>query len=960
MLLNQEARNVCILATLSLLLTVGLRPELGQAGNPFEWLLPKTPSSPEVEQDHQRNVDIFAPNTNFLYQPSQNRVQNARLTQDLRRFQCVEPTRAAFDQYARQFGRVINNRTTEILDRLQMFQNTLRRTILLNKIILNDIQNVSQFQLRPELANYHYITPSYGNNWVLWYADIDDCELGIMKYTMFQILYLLDDNNLSAAYEKALNKSSHLPLMSSQGFQQISEILLVRLFDRFQGDSSMNKLFRWPLYVKKLASYAYNRIEAQQPNFKTKLGLVSFVYPSFFKDIKYNTPAVNRTQDNIASHEDHEKFNRLMGRKLASNKERNKRLVIFRQRATHLRLLSELPQASEQYWNLGSGAAQMSRLRRIEPRVPSHTHRGYVPPYDGFNNEGAPRNLPLIEEQLNQQQDSFKSSSEQWRSQFSDLTDEEFVAYLTQDFVMLDKDQIRFLEDNFPVKPLDQELRDEIARELLLRRTIEQHWVADSNERILEGTQPIAREQLKTKLAPFTLARQVVDELISDVGLPIGPTVVREIGENEHRSLFHRIGNMFHKIYGTFPSRDSSYPFDQPSYLPQPMENDMAEERVRRFDQFTENLGRFKAWWIKENWQWDNNDQQLIMLRLADMSWVEMKVILFKLCCLHPDELAQLAKHNVTLHYLASNSMLCQRLDNTEDLHNQGTVSDRLIDERQTINPIQVDDLVALEVYYYYSVHFNKHHSDPASFNASFSIFRSNVDQIRRHSCARSHTLYQALRLKRNDMLNTIDILDARRSYMDDLNLDRFKFFTLPHDSLYKISNQANNNFANNQDSNLGFDRIKAAKLTNHWNSMFAPLARDQRRMLSVQRESASRPSHLDLLLGENHEYVLNSRNYNQLQAQHIYDIVKYNYQICNQLSGRELSQADLARKRCDGSRGSLADQSVLSTFTNNDASWTGSKNSCDWYWSGLTHYEQNLIKQSPELREAIESAKCN
>lgn len=962
---------------------------------PFSWLFPSSTSldkdnkSNQLERETQQNIHNIAnePSNSALFKSAQSlRSQVIKTVQNSEdKFQCVDPSRLLFDHFVTQYNRTFESGNAEKLERLNLFYNTIKRAILLNRIIQNDVFNRTNYDLKPQIRNYHFISALNGENLNFWYADINDCELGLIKYIIFQIFYLIDDQNLPAAYKMLLDNKDHLPLLNSQGFQQLSEILLIRLFERVKGDEKINKLFEWPLYIKKLASYVYNRIQANQPNFKAKMALISFAYPAYFKDLKYNERAINRTKDNELAHEEHEQFNKLMRRKLTNNKERNKRLVIFRERATLLRLLNEAPNS----WLNFSQQPEWNRFRKYSDLHDSLTnpnsnsnanHNQYQYNSDGIVANGY--NSGMTNDQLASSIHS-QRLTKSLNSQYSDLTDAEFVAYLTNDYSILDynKESMEFIEQNFPIRPLGESLRNELAYEILLRRTIQEHLGPQSSNDYASQRDQTAQQQ-----SPIRLARQVIDELISDVGLPIGQVMLNSISETEYHSQFTKLGDMFGKIYASSTSRRSN----QPNYLPTPDDSQMSDEKVQRYKLFKTNYARFKAWFIKEQWTLDDENQQLAMLRLADMSWHEIKVTLFKLCCLGPDQLAALAAENSTLHYLASNSFLCNPVDHiaADNSNPWKRPSEQL---NQFGNQIELqqspDELVALELYYYYSVHFNKHHIDTESFNASFAIFRSNIEQIRRLSCTRSLTIYRSLKLKRLDTLNTMDVLDPRRSYTDDINLDRFKYFSVPKldGSPYgnnrqqptRLDEYEHTDIEHRQQSQQGFERLRSANdqsragVSYRRATVFAGLVDERARASQLVGNSDKQPkvpqyaAYVDRLtaLGEN--ALISAKSYRDNNVNRIYELVRQRYRLCMKLKNVQPDETELKRLQCQPT-GRFVDQAAVPTWTQYDNELSISarlqnrrQDSCDDYWMGLDAWGEGLLSQFEASPNLIQAAKC-
>lgn len=964
---KMRSKSIMSSSTLFAFLLLASLSSFCQSGNsdyPLNWLFSSRNSRNEasksnIERETQQDIQINQEPVNFaIFQTGQ--VIHKNSMQDMEdRFQCVDPTRPLFDQFVSQFNRSFDSNSDK-LERLNLFYNTIKRIILFNRIVQNDVLNHSSYDLRPKIKNSYYIIPINGDYLNTWFPDITDCELGVIKNVMFKIFYSLDDQNPSEAYKIALDNSAQLPLLSLKGFQQLSEILLVRLYDRFRGDDKFDRLFQWPNYIKRLSAYAYNRIQANSANFKAKLGLISFAYPFYFKDLKYNEGAINRTNDNIEMHEEHEKFINVMKRKIATDRERNRRFVIYRERATMMRILDEAPNS----WLNFSQQPEWQRLRMLNDlrshQSPVSSNTRVFSPNEPYSDRL--RMLPLTSSSLNANEVRTSTGLAPLKSPFSDLTDAEFVAYLTNDFSIIDnnKESVNYIEQNFPIRPLDEALRDAIASEILTRRTIQEHLGAQSDRLTSIDDQPDnQRGTVDQQGVPMKLARQVVDELISDVGLPIGPIAVSGISEADYRNTFMHLSNLFGKIYGLGSN------LNQPSFLPMPDSTLMSDERLRRFDEFKKNLGRFRAWMIKEQWNLDGDDQKLVMLRLADMSWLEIKLSLFKLCCLSSEQLAVLAAENVTLHYLASNSYLCNSVNQLEDdsLWSRQSSNQRQrnpFSERLQQAPSQADEMLALELYYYYSVHFNKHHNDMRAFNSSFSIFKSNIEQIKRLSCARSLTTYRSLKLKRLDTLNTVDELDPRRSYTDDMNLDRFRYFTVPRlDS--SVSDQARNE----SNESAAFDRLRTIDQSragiSYMKSPFSGLINDQARLMETQRGVSMNPANLDWQTQSSLP-----TSYRENSAYRVYDLIRQRYRLCMKiLNGVEPDEVETRRLQCQAS-GRFADQAVAPSWSQDESQSSPSarlqlqrKDTCSFYWTGLEPWSEGLLSQDKLSPILIQQAKC-
>lgn len=898
------------------------------------------------------------PSEIFLQQQQQQQQQR-----DL--FKCVDPSQGLFERFAIQYNRTFERSgSSSLSERQRLFDTTLQRTIMLNRIIQNEVMNSSNYHGKPKIGNYHFVSPMGEDNFALWFADITDCELGLIKKILFDIFDLIDRNELDIAYQVLHEKSRHLPLFNEDGFEQLVNILLVRLYDRFEGDKKMFQLFQWPLYVKKMASYAYNRQQVSQPNFNAKLSLITYAYPSYFKDLKYNQQAINRTGDNWKAHWEHEKFNKLQGRKFANIQERNRRLATFRQHWTAIQLLND----DKKWNNITSLEPDWIRAQQYQPDL-----------YSSFGGGGASAKLQEGGSAADDAEAFAPSPSESRFKQtsFSDLTDAEFVAYLTNDFSLLENNQesADFLDRNFPIRPLSREFRDEIAAELEMRKLM-QLPAKDRQQQQQQQDQGVMQ-----KRPTYSMARQVVDELISDVGLPIGPASMDNIAEQEHYRVFNSIKSYFNKNY-------------QPQSLSRSgrsgggglSETDLLDEQQRRYERFKENHGRFRAWFTKENWKIDNN-RLISMLRLADMSWQDVKLTLFKICCLSRPVLEELSAANSSIRYLGSNDFICQPLSDNQAIagdDNAGAGNSFVFaagNNQQLNDARSVRDLVALELYYYYSAHFNKHHDDMSTFKRRFAIFRHNIDQIRWHSCTRGLTLYNSLRTKNFDSLNSIDVLDPRRSYTDDINLDRFKYFSIPDLSLSSAQDDS--------ETNIGFERLRDGRRADY--TLTSPQrssADSGRASISYRRETFftsvleqterqpkyprhqpdSYYSYANRLTVASQDYNISAHKYRSLAAHKVYDLVNIGYSDCMKATrGIDIDIRDLKLRQCIAT-GSLADQAtngLLLAAGQQDGGYSRNqrlelqKDSCSLYWQGLQSWSEGLIRQDAASAILIQSARC-
>lgn len=908
-------------------------------------------------------------------------------------FQCDEPSRELFERFVRQYNRTFAD-SADKLERLNLFAVTLQRAILFNKVIQADILDPKNYQNKPEIRNYHFIEATNGPNAAIWFADITDCELGLIKKSVFDIFYHIDSNDFAEAYRVAQLNKDFLPgLLSADGFEQLANILLLRLHDRFRGDAKLNQLFAWPLYLKKLAAFAYNQQQASQPGHRTKMALVAFAYPSYFKDLKYNLAAINRTGDNVRANREHERYFTKLQRQFASLAERNKRLAIFRQRWSLVEQLNGNQVPDELLANRTRHASQLPDWLRVQHKWDASElpieYNSSAPLSDGWGEPGAARSGRLLQA-AGEREDEFGFSNQVANgragrhfklTQFSDLTDLEFVAYLSNDFSLLgqNQDSADYLALNFPVRPLDARLRWELAHELEMRRSLVMATseLADSQAAAAAGrgdSAPPARSGLK-------LAKQVIDSLISDVGLPIGPASLEGIQDDEFHRVFEKLVRAYQKPYAAGePNTVASFARLSTVEQQQVSAADLADERLRRFLVFKENYARFRAWMVKEAWQLDEA-QLVAMLRLADMSWLEIKLTLFRICCLTPENLQSLSAMNATIQYLGSNyDTLCHQMAPGASLGAPNQPAGQASQQEQ-----KKQEANALELYYYYSVHFNKHHTNQLEFARRFDIFRRNIEALRRHSCVRSLTLYESLRQKNPEMLSTIDVIDARRSHLDDLNLDRFEYFKLPASldgepgarldtDLVAAPPSPSGAYRDNRDYvQLEPSRASIAYKRDYFSSLLNPTPAGQP-TTPVARPYAERL--VDLLQDAN-SYA---QRYRANRADLVYELVMARYKFCLKnyenidLHGTELRQqcqangplGDGAAKPLVGYHFSSLDDDDSAVSGRLQLAPTGQqqqqqqhRDRCAYYRQGLEPWSAGLIRQYEHSPELIRNARC-
>lgn len=931
-------------------------------------------------------------------------------------FNCVEPTRLMYEQFVSQYNRTFSD-SSDKLERLNLFAVTMKRSIMLNRIIQNEILNQTNHLIKKEIRNYHFIEPQNGQNLAIWYSDVTDCELGLIKYIIFKIFYLIDQNDLAAAYRTAMDNSQYLPLLNDDGFEQLGNILLIRLYDRFRGDEKMNQLFEWPLYLKKLAGYDYNRrerLKLDPDTYRAKMSLISFAYPMYFKDVKYNSPAINRTGDNLAANGEHRRFSSILERKFSNLDERNKRLAIFRQRWSLINSLNEQYSPDWQGNGTNSMATIASEFERAYSSSSSVNNNNNYDNNEWLGSTGTAQALSSSFGRTSEKltalngHDLTRPGNERFKlTQFSDLTDLEFVAFLTNDFSLLEnnKDSAKFLDANFPVRRLDKAYRNELATELELRRSViasATSLAQEDGRRSRNRPDPIAPT---APLVGLALAQQVIDELISDVGLPVGPVEVEGITDDEYYKVFKRVSEFFIKPYGSeansravassvarLVALSGTGADVSPSTIANTLsESELSDERKKRYEIFTQNYGRFKAWFIKEGWQMDES-QLIAMLRLADMSWPEIKLTLFKVCCLTEENRALLGATNATLLYLGSNSeLMCRPMsdimdDNKAEFAGTNLAGNKHLHQKEAM---QHNELAALELYYYYCVHFNKHHNNLDDFYQKFAIFRRNLDQIRRHSCTRSLTLYESLRSKRSDTLSTIDVLDPRRQYTDDLNLDRYEYFRIQK-AAAESDKQPDQSFSRLRPMLDPSSRLQAgpsngrgvmqsrAGVTYRREAFFDTLLERAARpaqggSLFSDQAGARGPAYsiAEKLIEDSQHVDKFAQRYRANSARNVYELVMQRYSYCMKTTRDIDVDPRSLRQNCQAT-GPLADQAATGRLGSLWAADGGDQlgassgrlrlqqqGTCEFYRNGLEPWAEGLIKQDSFSAELILTAKC-
>lgn len=871
-------------------------------GTGSAWLM----NSAEIERESATSQEQYqqvpySGRSSHMFSRNNGRQMAANLDgQDF--FHCVNPTKAIYRNFVEQYNRTFSDATEE-LERYQLFYVTMKRAIVLNRVIQHNVLSANNIDAR----NFHFIEPLENQNLALWFADVTDCELSLIKNFILDIIRRFDENQPCYALPNARRQPElDLPgLLNQDVMEQMVDIMLVRLFDRLTNDSNMNRLFEWPVYFKRLASFVYSKQQAEQPDFKTKLSMVAFAYPAYFKDLKYNRFAVNRTHDNLQAHQAHMSFNEHQQRRPMALRMQNKRLSIFRQRWSLINQLNELiPCADENGTRLGF--------------QPDWVQETTVPQ----------RSLSL------RAPDSYKLT------RFSDLTDVEFQAYLSNDYSLLqgNKESAEYLEQNFRVVWLSEAFRQELAHELELRHGLQ---VGGKTLELLNLREQLQQQQqfqeVSSERPSLVIARKVVDELIGDVGLPIGPEALEGVTEEELLNEFRILSNFFSKTYATASTLEA------------------LEERRLRLGHFKENYPRFMAWFIREGWNL-TGEQKTAMLRLADMSWLEIKLTMFKICCLTKENLEELGKSNATLRYLSSNYDLLCGSAGSVDLNEFERIQASRLQQQHIAGEIDK------EIYYYYLVHFNKHrqyHTD--EFNRSFGIFRRNIESIRRQSCRRSLTLFEGLKSKQTERLNTIDVLDPRRSRSDDLNLDRYEYFRLPRPDLLTVPSQQRAELSSHPDGSR-------ASISYSRGPFYTLLNREHRP--SAGGLPAEAKSFYANKLVDSWESVNEAtEKYRENQVARIYNLVMDRYQFCMRATHQRVELGAQGLRQYCQANGRLSDQAAMlggDLFGRSEQTRRFERlvqepaMSCDkTYFLGLDSFNSGLMAQDPQSIQSIQSAVC-
>lgn len=261
-------------------------------------------------------------------------------------------------------------------------------------------------------------------------------------------------------------------------------------------------------------------------------------------------------------------------------------------------------------------------------------------------------------------------------------------------------------------------------------------------------------------------------------------------------------------------------------------------------------------------------------------------------------------------------------------------------------------------------------------FRRKFSIFRHNLDAIKRHSCVRSVTLFKSLKSRKSfDSLNNIDTLDPRRSYNDDLNLDRYKFFSVPDlskapaqvaDSLRRESAKQQQQQWTSFNSNNGRQSTTSAGLSRAGISyrrepFFSSLLENGRQMRNQQQQQQP-------LRVNNQQQQQQLTRENLLIQRRIYDLVMQRYRYCMKtVRNINLSASTYLPQQCQAA-GLLADQAINLSWNSGTESQFNSEASlalqkedqCAFYRLGLEPWAEGLIKQDSMSAQLIQSAKCS
>lgn len=592
---------------------------------------------------------------------------------------CIEPNREIYQQFVNIYNRSFADRYDE-LQRWKLFDDSFKRTIIFNDIL------ESAFTRAPSPPIYMY---SYIKSNELLYPDINDCELAHIKYTITGIFDLIDKNEFALALHNLKQANKDYPLLSGEAMKQACHILLVRLHDRATEDW-IDKWFNWPKYFKKLAAYNYNQRQLQQlsrSGLASQLELYSFVHPKFYKDIRFNEASLNKTVENEKIHRDFKTVN--VGKDLQiSGPEKTERIDLFRRRWTMARLINDKLTNSNQFSLLLNPTANQNYEESARAsRLSSDCELSR-----------SASNLVIL-------------------TRFSDLSDQELVAYINDDpsYVKNNSRSVEYYKQ-LGLVTLNNDTKLELVNEILLRRKPNNNW----------------SEEDKINFA---------DQLISDLGLPIGSRVHSDRGDID----FYDVSRAFNKNYllSTDPYRLRQAP---------------EEETQKRRSIYMKNHPRISAWQLKENWNL-TAEGKIQMLRLADISWDEIKFTLLKLCCLNRDQMKSLSNSNSTIRYLLS-TQICQ-IDFTGASREQQ-------DNQQNLR--------AMELFYYYLVYFNKHHQNHEVHLERFITFRKNLADMTKYSCERNVFLYHLLDSKKFDM----SMIDDK--VIDDINLDRFLYYDIESD----------------------------------------------------------------------------------------------------------------------------------------------------------------------------------
>ena len=242
----------------------------------------------------------------------------------------------------------------------------------------------------------------------------------------------------------------------------------------------------------------------------------------------------------------------------------------------------------------------------------------------------------------------------------------------------------------------------------------------------------------------------------------------------------------------------------------------------------------------------------------------------------------------------------------------------------------------------------------------------------RRHSCTRGLTLFSSFQSKLSEPMNTIDVLDPRRSYTDDINLDRYKYFTVASPRSDSDSAYLRDTFErpSSEPSGRPSDSLLSrAGVSYRRESLFSRLLeRPEMRLYASYPRPASQSDTPNRLsnnqVGSAH--LAAAKKYRENRVARVYELVMQRYSLCLKTVRQLEPNLSELRQQCQ-SMGPLGDQAASSgagwmhdnQLAQEQSLRLQQEDQCAFYRLGLEPWAEGLIRQDLLSSQLIQTAKC-